>query len=182
MKKLFAIVIALAMMASLSVSALAVTVGSGSKDIDVKAEYKDNSTTPDKISVDVSWQAMEFTYTVSGENSWDDTNHAYNDNTTGTWTSDTNTVTVINHSNVKVTVTFDFVVETGYDGRDGIKGSFTKQTFDLKSAAGIGTDAASLQELTGTTALALSGKLKSGTEKNTKVGTIIVEIKKSNVQ
>lgn len=179
MKKLVALLLTVMMTATLSVSAFAETVDK-SKDIDVKAEYKDNSTTPDKISVDVSWGAMEFTYTKSGEMKWDDKNHDYTDNTKTEWTENGNTVTVVNHSNVGVTVTFAFVAGEGYDGENGIKGTFSNQTLTLKSAAGVGTDEESLATLTGTTDLTLSGALKSGTVKGTTVGSITVDIKKQS--
>lgn len=177
MKKLFAILFAVALMATLSVSVFAETVDN-SKNIDVKAEYKDNSTTPDKISVDVSWGTMEFTYTKSGEMNWSDVDHDYNDNTKAEWTATGNTVTLVNHSNVGVTATFDFAAGEGYDGENGIKGIFSNKTLDLKSALGVGTDAASLVTLTGKTELTLSGSLKSDTVKGTKIGSITVEIKK----
>lgn len=178
MKKLFALLLAVLMTATLSVPALATTVTGGSESIDVKAEYKDNSTTPDTISVDITWGAMEFTYTVSGQKNWDSDEHDYNDNTTTAWSSNGNTVTVTNHSNVGVTATFDFAVEAAYGGENGVKGTFSTPTVTLKSAAGVGTDAESLKTLTGTSELTLSGNLKSGTVKNTKVGTITVTIAK----
>lgn len=179
MKKAFTILLATMMMATLSVSAFAETVDQ-SKDIDVKAEYRDTSTTPDKISVDVSWGAMEFTYTVSGEKNWNEKDHDYDDNTTAAWTSSNNTLTVINHSNVKVDVSFVFNAAEGFGGENGIKGEFTNKKLELRSAAGVGTDAESLKTLTGSTELNLSGELKSGTVKGTTVGTITVDIKKSN--
>lgn len=177
MKKLFAILLAAMMMATMSVSAFAETIND-SKNIDVKAEYKDNSTTPDEISVDVAWGAMEFTYTVSGENNWEADRHDYKDNTTGAWTAAGNSVTVVNHSNVKVNAGFTFAAATGYDGEDGISGTFSKASISLPSAVGVGTDEASLATLTGTTELTLSGALKSGTVKGTTVGGITVQITK----
>lgn len=178
MKKLIALILAITMMATLSVTAFAEKVDS-SKDIDVKAEYKDNSSTPDKIITDISWGAMEFTYTKSGQMDWNDADHDYTDNTKTKWTAEGNTVTVVNHSNVAVKVTFAFDAAEGYDGEDGVKGTFSNQTLELKSAVGVGTDADSLKELTGTTELTLSGSLKSGTAQGTTVGGITVSIRKN---
>lgn len=175
MKKTITILLALLMMATFSVSAFAASADK-SENIDVKAEYKDNSTTTDEISVDISWGAMEFTYTVSGEKNWNANEHKYDDNTKAAWTAKGNTVTVTNHSNVAVTTTFSFSPLTDYTG---ISGSFSNKTLTLKSAAGVGTDEASLKTLTGTTDLTLSGSLKSGTVQGTKVGTITVDIKKN---
>lgn len=174
MKKLIAILLAVMMMATLSMSVFAETVDK-SQDITVKGEYEDKTTTPDKIVTDISWGAMEFTYTKSGQMDWDDKNHKYDDNTKGAWTATGNTVTVINHSNVAVVASFKFEADTEYSG---ITGTFSSPTIELKSAVGVGTTEAELATLTGTTTLSLSGDLKSGTAEGTTVGTITVTIVK----
>lgn len=181
MKKIFAILLAVAMMATLSVSTFAKTVGEGTLDpIDVKAEYKDNVTTPEKISVDVSWGAMSFTYIVNGENKWNAEDHEYStENASTDWQPSGNEITVVNHSNVGVTASFGFTVANGYGGENGINGTFDKSSVGLKSAVGVGTDTESLKTLTGSAKLTLSGNLKSGTASNTKVGTITVTIAKT---
>ena len=75
MKKLFTILLAVAMLASMSVTAFAaddtVTTDGGSKDISVNAKYVDGVFTPDVISADIEWGAMEFTYSVGGTKVWD---------------------------------------------------------------------------------------------------------------
>ena len=57
MKKLFTILLAVAMLASMSVTAFAaddtVTTDGGSKDISVNAKYVDGVSTPDVISADI---------------------------------------------------------------------------------------------------------------------------------
>lgn len=180
MKKISAIILAAAMAATMSVSAFAadqpvnIDKDAGSHDIDIKAAYQDNSTTPSVVSVDISWDAMEFTYTVSGEQNWNAADHDYDDNTSGSWDETTNnTVTVTNHSNVGVTASFAFEAATGYDGEDGVKGSFSKTSVELPSAVNKSKDD---ETLTGSTALTLSGKLKAGTAADTTVGTVTVTI------
>lgn len=177
MKKLFALLLTIAMMATLSLSVFAETVGEGSSHppITVKGEYEDKTSTPDKIVADVSWGAMEFTYTRSGQMNWDEKNHKYDDNTSGAWSATGNTVTVVNHSNVAVVASFRFDAGTDYSG---ITGTFSNPSIELKSAVGVGTTAADLATLTGTSTLSLSGALKSGTAEGTTVGTITVTIAK----
>ena len=64
MKKRFTILLAIAMLASMSVTAFAaddgpVTTDGGSKEISVNAKYVDGVSTPDVISADIEWGAME---------------------------------------------------------------------------------------------------------------------------
>ena len=65
MKKLFATLLAVAMLASMSVTAFApddtVTPAGGRKHISVNATYVAGAFTPDVISADTEWGAMEFT-------------------------------------------------------------------------------------------------------------------------
>ncbi len=63
---------------SLSVTALAANNdGTNGTDIDVNAKYVDSVAAATTISVDVTWEAMEFTYTVSGTKTWDAAKHEY---------------------------------------------------------------------------------------------------------
>lgn len=68
MKKTISVLLALVLILAMSTTAFAATIESspGSQDIDVNAKYVDGVSAPTKYSVDVSWGAMEFTYTVSG--------------------------------------------------------------------------------------------------------------------
>lgn len=179
MKKILALALAVMLMASLATSAFADEPATQPpKDIDVKGEYVDNSTTPDKISVDITWGAMTFTYTVSGENKWNEAEHRYDDKTTAKWTvadsENAGKITVTNHSNVDVTV--DFAFQAGKD-YDGLSGSFTNASIQLPSAVGKEKNDASL---VGTTDLELSGALSSSTVSGSTIGSIIVTFKKSN--
>ena len=60
------------------------------------------------VAVDLTWEDMEFTYTPANQGVWDPEQHMYVDTTEASWTSDTNKITVTNHSNVDITVSFDF--------------------------------------------------------------------------
>ena len=173
MKKLLTLALALVMMMSLSVTAFAATNdGTSDTTIDVKAVYSASATTPDVISADIAWGAMEFTYSVGGTHTWDPVNHVYKDNTTATWTSSGNTVTVTNHSNVAIKAELSFVADSAYSG---ITGSFGEDaTLLLATAVGTDKDAAPSDSAN----LTLSGELANTVTTSTKVGTITVKIGK----
>ena len=105
MKKTISVLLALVLILAMSTTAFAATIESspGSQDIDVNAKYVDGVSAPTKYSVDVSWGAMEFTYTVSGTKTWDPETHTYTASTQPAWTASGNTITVTNHSNTDIT-------------------------------------------------------------------------------
>lgn len=176
MKKLFVIALTLALALSMGINAFAATVSTsgGSQDIDVKAKYDDGVNTPTVYNVDISWGAMEFTYSVSGTKTWDPENHTYTTSTSASWAASGNEITVTNHSNTEIKADFTYAKETGFDK---VSGSFSNASFTLPSAEGkTTTDAA----LIGTTALTLAGSLESDKTVMTKVGTITVTISKAS--
>lgn len=135
MKKLFATALALAMVLGLSTTAFAAEVngaGTGPQDpIDVTAKYNDGATEPTVYSVDLTWEDMTFTYNESGTRTWDPDTHTYTDTTSAGWDKISATVTATNHSNVQVTVKFDYTPQ----GATGVNASMSKDSFKL--AAGV---------------------------------------------
>lgn len=182
MKKLLTLALALVMMLSvMSINAFAAesltTNPATNKDegeytIDVKAVYSASAMTPDVVSVDIAWGAMEFTYLVGGTHMWDPAEHKYNDNTSASWTASGNTVTVTNHSNVPIKAELSFTAETAFSG---ITGTFDTATINLDAPAVNSEQSAAP---TGTANLTLSGALASTVTTSTKVGTITVKISK----
>lgn len=170
MKKLASVLLTLAMVLAMSTSALAATIETGSQNIDVSAKYVDGVTTPNKYSVDVAWGAMEFTYSVSGTQTWDPATHTYTTSTTPTWAADGNTVTVTNHSNTGITASFAFSALTAYNT---VTGSFSSTSLTLPTAEGKAVNDA---VLTGQTSFTLGGTLASDTTVFTNIGTVIVTI------
>lgn len=89
------------------------------------------------ISVDVTWEAMQFTYTPASQGTWNPETHQYDNTTEGSWTSDSNTITITNHSNVDVTAAFDF---SAAEDLESIEGEFRNadntavESIDLASA------------------------------------------------
>ena len=169
MKKITALILALTLVMSMSITAFATTVGTGDQDIDVKGKYLDNSTTPTIYSVDVTWGAMEFTYTESGAMTWNPADHTYTDSTSATCVANGNTVTVTNHSNAEVTASFAFNALTAYNT---VTGSFdiASETLD----AGVVDDYDAADKVVAT--LTLAGTLAETVTDFTKVGTITVTI------
>ena len=172
MKKIVTILFALVLILTMSTNAFAATIesNSGSQDIDVNAKYVDGVSVPTSYSVDVTWGAMEFTYTVSGTKTWDPETHTYTASTQPAWTASGNTITVTNHSNTDITASFAFSALTAYDT---VSGSFSSTRFTLPTAEGKAVNDA---VLTGKTSLTLGGTLASDITVFTNVGTVIVTI------
>ena len=185
MKKLFATLLTVAMLASMSVTAFAadndtVTTDGGSKEISVNAKYVDGATTPGVISADIEWGAMEFTYSVGGVKVWDAQKHQYTvTNATNGWSENGNTVKVTNHSNVDVKTTFTYAAESG----NTLTGAFTYDNSKTADSTGAVSLAKGVEGQVSTAdyvtaALKLSGTPSSTMTDFTKVGTITVKITK----
>ena len=142
----------------------------GNQSIDVEARYESSAVTPTVYSVDVSWGAMQFTYSESGTLDWDPDSHTYSDNTEAGWTSEGNTVAVTNHSNTQVTVSFSYDSLEDYAE---VSGSFDKASFVLPSAENRNLDDGELKEQA---SLLLEGTLDERNTEFARVGTITVTI------
>ena len=122
MKKTLSIILALVMALSLSVTAFAATnEGSSPTDITVNGTFVSGTAADEKISVDIVWEAMDFTYTSPSQGTWNPTTHAYEGATAGGWSDNTPTITVKNHSNVAVNATLGFTPAV-----TGVIGTFTE--------------------------------------------------------
>ena len=175
MRRAAAIVSALVLALACGVSALAASGNTtvkqeqGSAKVDVQAKYESNVTTPEVYSVDIVWGAMEFTYSASGSLIWDASTHTYTEQVAASWNGTGNTVTVTNHSNAGVDVTFGYTAETAFAE---VEGSFDVAADSL--AAGEEGNAAGADQVVAT--LTLDGELAESVTDFTKVGTITVTI------
>ena len=122
MKKFLSVILALVMALSLSVTAFAATNdGSSPTEITVNGTYTPGTAADEKISVDIVWEAMDFTYTAPSQGTWNPATHAYDGATEGGWSDNTPAITVTNHSNVAVNATLGFTPAV-----DGVIGTFTE--------------------------------------------------------
>ena len=172
MKKFVSIFLTLALFLAMNTTAFAATIESSpdSQDIDVNAKYVGGVSVPTRYSVDLTWGAMEFTYTVSGTKTWDPESHTYTTSTQPAWTASGNTITVTNHSNTDITASFAFSALTAYNT---VTGSFSSASLTLPTAEGKAVNDA---VLTGQTSFTLGGTLASDITDFTNVGTVIVTI------
>ena len=126
MKKIVSIILSIVLTLSLGITALAesktLTSDNNSTDIKVTGTYTASSEKV-KISVNVSWDEMSFDYTAGETGEWDPTSHKYGASADGEWEADTKTITVTNHSNVKIKATLDFNTSV-----DGLAGTFTENS------------------------------------------------------
>jgi len=141
MKKLFAMMLALAMVFSLSVPVSAAPItGPGTGDVgEVKVNViPGGSSTPTVYYVTLGWDSLTFTYTRgSTTNKWDAEKHNYSViGGGGSWNKTSADITVTNHSNTDIGVAMNF------DGGDTAKtvnsvtATLINHTFDLTTGEG----------------------------------------------
>ena len=183
MKKFLAIALAVVMMMALAVPAFAAdtspkTVGTdgGTATINVSGTYVGAQGAGDKISVDVAWEGMEFTYTEGVAGEWLPNEHKYAEDAAGSWSTNKGTITVKNHSNVAVTATLSFSSAV-----DGVIGTFTESSGtadDNVLALATAENTTVAEAPTATAQFGISGA--AITETKDTLGTITVTIAKAN--
>lgn len=181
MKRFFTTTLASAIMMAAATTAFAAS-GSTTTDtganISVNAKYSDTVTTPDVISAQVEWGAMEFTYVTGGSKKWNAQEHEYqDDNTSASWSAVGNTVTITNHSNVDVKAGFAYTPIENYK----LTGTFSydktaDETGKIELSKGVEGQKDKADHVTAT--LTLGGTLESSVTTSTQVGTITVTIEK----
>ena len=154
MKKFLTIALVVAMMLSLAVVASAelgasvvdANNGTGSSQRNIQIDYIDdsNSESAKVYYVVVTWADTAMSYTKSGNTSvWNPETHQYEDQSTTTWTDDTATVTVFNHSNDGITATLTIANDTVNNGVTlAVDG---ESTLNIVSAVGKAIDAPELE-------------------------------------
>ena len=119
MKKAFALILTLALIATLTVASFAAVIPNETKTAtsDLTATYIPGSEAATVYSVDVSWNGdnMVFEYFEGDQGAWNPETHEYEAPTNARWTKDELIVTVTNHSNVAVDASIS-VDDVGGDG------------------------------------------------------------------
>ena len=95
--------------------------GKGKYNIEISGTYTPGAVADEIISVDVAWEAMDFTYTGASQGTWNPVTHAYEGAIDGGWSDNTPAITVTNHSNVAVNATLGFTANV-----TGVVGTFTE--------------------------------------------------------
>ncbi len=91
------------------------------REIIVTGVYQAGKAADEKISVDIVWDAMDFTYTAPSQGTWNPATHTYEGATEGGWSDNTPAITVKNHSNVALNATLGFTADV-----TGVVGTFTE--------------------------------------------------------
>ena len=142
------------------------------RNIIITGVYRSGTAADEKISVDIVWEAMDFTYTAASQCTWNPATHAYDGATAGGWSDNTPAITVTNHSNVAVNATLGFTADV-----TGVIGTFTEASGTandsiLELATAEGTEVANAP--TATANFGISG---AAIDANKTLGTITVTIK-----
>lgn len=126
MKKLIAVLMAIAMIAALSVTAFADTLDAltPAQSKDVTATYSDRNTKPATYSIELVWGSMEFTYQTVIQD-WNATSHKWEDRVGAEagWVcaSGANEITISNDSSVAVNAAFAYAAKN----ESGVAGAFS---------------------------------------------------------
>ena len=173
MKKIctiFLVIIMVLMMTPTVFAATTVGENGGSTGINVAGVYESTGTVATKVSVDITWTDMLFTYTEGKEGTWDPVTHTYVGAMPGSWSDDAE-ITVTNHSNTNITATFSFETDV-----DTVTGTFTETSgtendniLELDSADGLTVE----NSPSATASFGLSGRV---TASNEEIGVITVLI------
>lgn len=144
------------------------------REITITGVYQAGTAADEKISVDIVWDPMDFTYTAPSQGTWNPATHAYEGATEGGWSDNTPSITVKNHSNVAVNATLDFKADVA-----GVVGTFTEtsgtandKVLELATAEGTEVSAAP----TATANFGISG---AAIDADKTLGTITVTVAKT---
>ena len=142
------------------------------REITVTGVYQAGTTAGEKISVDIVWDAMDFTYTAPSQGTWNPATHTYEGATEGGWSDNTPAITVKNHSNVALNATLGFTADVA-----GVIGTFTEASGTandniLELATAVDTEVSNAP--TATANFGISG---AAIDADKTLGTITVTIK-----
>ena len=155
------------LISSMAVSAQTLDTIPNNVSVPVQANYQCLQPSETVYSVDVQWEEMKFTYTRTGNKTWNAETHQYDLEMEEFWSTEGGGITATNHSNTDVNIEFAFTSQI-----DTISGSFSQPALSLPTA-----ENRPVQDpaLTGISALTLSGSYL-GTESFSEIGSVTVTI------
>lgn len=129
-----------------------------------------SSLVPASISLDVSWQQMDFTYYPAAEQIWDPETHSYVNAGDPTWVANenSNVISVENNSNVDLVLDFDYTAKEGFEA---ISGEFYSNGTLIESD-GLALACGSAADVS----LTVKGELPLDTEDNTSGATVTLTV------
>jgi len=180
MKKLIAVLMAIAMIAALSVTAFAAeTIGDalvGEDNITVSGKYNAGVDTP-AYKVTLTWDDMTYDYYAAADRTWNVETMTWTETKAAGWhlVSGSNEIRVDNASSVDITATFVWDAEDAYSA---VTGSFTGTdegalTVDAATAGVAGNNGTAG---TATTTFEIGGSLADTAVNVTTIGTITVSL------
>lgn len=172
MKKILALILAVALVMSMAVTASAANgvANGGTDSAEVKGNYSSKATVT-IYSVDIAWEGLSFTYNGAFEGTWNPQTHEYEDATAAGWAAGTGKITVTNHSNTDITATPSYTAADAYKDA-GM--SFSTNALKVTTADN-GTNGAAGTAVQGTITVTPTGSLPEGT-KDATIGTITITI------
>lgn len=170
MKKLFAILMAAALLCTMSVTAFAATVDTtGNTSADLTVKYAEGSKV-DAYAATIEWGSMEFTYTAAAQE-WDTEELKWVATNTASW-GNAGTVKITNRSSQDITAKFGFTAEADAKGVTGI--TVNGAAIDANGYT-IG-DATSGTATTATYSILPTGEYTGTNTDAVKVGTITITL------
>lgn len=127
MKKIFALVLAVAMLCAMSISVSAATVNNVDGDLnkDLSVKYAAGSGTVDAYAATITWGTMEFTYTAASQE-WDPETMTWKETAKASWTTDG--VIIENRSSKAIEASFAFTASDPSKGVTDITVTADKAT------------------------------------------------------
>lgn len=188
MKKIFALLLAALLLVGMSIPTLALNstvTESGNSTLDVNGTLIGTGSyePPEvKLSVDVSWESMSFTYTGEAKGTWVPDDHSYINSVAGSWSDNKPAITVTNHSNANVEAKLAFAAAHGVTAT----GTFYTKTNETYTALNANEQCISLSTAEGTSYSAAPagavyfGVSGDGVAEGKSIGTVTVTISKDS--
>ena len=185
MKKLFAILLAVAVICALSVTAFAaqdpteittIPAQGATATVTVKGQYAAAAADIHNYKVVITWGDMEFKYTPA-QREWNTTTHNWDNKPGGGWSvveSKSNTISIANHSSKAIEASFAFEAAQGFTGVNGTFTGLTEGKLNLAAPQAGATDPVT----DSVTFMPNAGTLTAETAAEpTTIGTITVTVK-----